>query len=487
MAGGGRISQLVALVVLGAGLAAAPAPPATAGSSSGLDCPAVAPADQLAAGVTPIHSFAGDDGADPWGSLNLLGSTLYGRTMAGGANGEGVIFQVGTDGSDYEVAVAFEPGKDNGQGKVPRHDNMMWDGTRFWGTALEGGQDDNGVIYTFDPASGSYAPVHAYAGAPGDGSQSHSSLVMGTGAHYALSAAGGRHDRGALLQVDPTTGAAALAYSFDTSTGDDPHGRLTIGSDGQTLYGMTRSGGKDGTGVIFSFAPASGTYTVLKHFGKADDATNGSTPDHGFLTLVGDSLWGLTTAGGTDGLGVLFRIDQDGSDFTIVHSFGAGDDDGERPHGSVTLLGDELYGTGYSGGQFGMGTVFRVGTDGSGYETIASFGGSVTGAYPKDNVTFSADGTAMFGMTIAGGANDPDCSEADGTVFSVVTPPPLTTGDPDPTTTVPTEPTTTDPGATVPSTTPPSDPTDPTPPAPDPAASPAARARAIGAAPTFTG
>jgi uncharacterized repeat protein (TIGR03803 family) len=299
---------------------------------------------------------------------------------------------------------------------------------------LEGGTDNQGVIYTFDPATSTYDPIHVYAGGVSDGAQSHSGLIRGgDGALYAMSAKGGTNGKGTLLRVDATTGATQVLHSFAPATGDDPHGRLVLGSDGHTLFGMTRAGGKDDTGVIFSFDPASSNYTVMKHFGKESDTTNGAIPDHGFLTLVGSTLWGVTTYGGPNDKGVLFSIGEDGSGFTIVHGFGGGGD-GEKPHGSLIRQGDFLYGTGYSGGAHGVGTVFRIGIDGSGYTTIASFGGSLTGAYPKDNVTFSGDGTAMFGMTIAGGVNDADCSRSYGTVFRVATPA-LPGEDPSPSTT----------------------------------------------------
>ena len=55
-------------------------------------------------------------------------------------------------------------------------------------------------------------------------------------------------------------------------------------------------------------------------------------------------------------------------------------------------------------------------------ETLASLDGTRTGGYPKGNVSFSEDGATMFGTTIAGGANDPDCTKALGTVFSLPTP-----------------------------------------------------------------
>ncbi len=384
-------------------------------------CPSVRDASASRA-VGVVHAFAGADGAALWGSLNVLGPTIYGRTMSGGTAGAGTLFAVDADGSHFRVVHSFPAGSDNDEGSHPRHDAMWWDGTAYWGTLMDGGRADKGAIFRFDPATDSVRTVHLNAGAPNDGWEAHSGLAAGgDGALYALTAKGGKHDKGALVRVDPATGSTAVLHSFEKKTGDDPHGRLTLGPDGHTLYGMARTGGKADTGVVFAFDPVTSTYTVLHEFGAPTDTTNGATADHGFLTVVGDQLWGITADGGAHGLGTVFRIGPDGSGFTIVHDFGAGDD-GKKPHASLTRRGDHLYATAITGGAYDRGTVWRVRTDGTGYETLASLDGTRTGGYPKGNVSFSEDGATMFGTTIAGGANDPDCTKALGTVFSLPTP-----------------------------------------------------------------
>jgi uncharacterized repeat protein (TIGR03803 family) len=422
----------------------APAPPVTGSSGTAprtqpgstapdpqasppFPCPAVADAAQAQA-LGVVHAFSGADGAALWGSLNVLGSTIYGRTLNGGAEGAGTLFAVAPDGAGFRVVHSFPAGADNGEGSHPRHDAMWWDGTSFWGTLMDGGRADKGAVFRFDPAAGTVTTVRLNDGAPTDGWEAHSGVVAGgDGALYGMTAKGGEHDKGAIVRLDPATGASKVVHSFEKKTGDDPHGRLTLGSDGRTLFGMTRTGGKADTGVVFSFDPATSRYTVLHEFGAATDATNGATADHGYLTVVGDQVWGLTADGGEQALGTLFRIGQDGSGFTILHHFGAGAD-GKKPHASLTQHGDFLYSTAITGGAYDRGTVWRVRTDGTGYETLASLDGTRTGGYPKGNVTFSADGATMFGTTIAGGAHDSDCTKALGTVFSLATPAPGAAG-----------------------------------------------------------
>ena len=118
--------------------------------------------------------------------------------------------------------------------------------------------------------------------------------------------------------------------------------------------------------------PTAATYQVLYSFtgGTAD----GANPDAG-LTLVGSTLYGTTTSGGTrqrrHGLLDQYAI---GSGYQVLHSFSDGRD-GANPSG-LTLVGSTLYGTTDEGGSDGDGTVFSINTDGSDYQ-VSAF---VTGA-----------------------------------------------------------------------------------------------------------
>jgi uncharacterized repeat protein (TIGR03803 family) len=58
------------------------------------------------------------------------------------------------------------------------------------------------------------------------------------------------------------------------------------------------------------------------------------------------------------GYGVLFSIGTDGSNFTVLHQFGAAGTDGTDPRGSVISAGGVLYGMTYSGGANNLGTIF---------------------------------------------------------------------------------------------------------------------------------
>jgi uncharacterized repeat protein (TIGR03803 family) len=128
--------------------------------------------------------------------------------------------------------------------------------------------------------------------------------------------------------------------------------------------------------------------------------------------LIQDSagnLYGTTSSGGDSGLGVVFRLDTSNTE-TVLHAFGG--PDGATPHGGLVLDGSgNLYGTTSSGGASGLGTVFKVDT--SGMEIVLhSFTGNPDGANPYAGLVMDSSGN-LYGTTERGGAY------GFGTVFKV--------------------------------------------------------------------
>ncbi|MBX9923576.1 MAG: hypothetical protein K2Y01_05640 [Rhabdochlamydiaceae bacterium] len=275
-----------------------------------------------------------------------------------------------------------------------------------------------------------YNTVHMFTGGSTDASAPHSPPICVNSMLYGITAGGGSYGRGVIYQMEPSGANFTILYSFAeaiASTGTDSHGQLTMSSNGTTLYGMTREGGvhsssnTSGCGVVFAlnnFATAP-SYEVLHEFGSFSG--DGILPEHGFLTLVGNTLYGMTSKGGTNNNGTIFSIDLDNSNaYTILYSFGeTGSTDGSHPAGSLVLSNQNIfYGLTCDGGANGLGTIFQISPDGSNYKTLASFNGAENGAHPYDNVTISPDGRTLYGMTQAGGVYDPTLSNNYGTIFA---------------------------------------------------------------------
>ncbi len=213
-------------------------------------------------------------------------------------------------------------------------------------------------------------------------------------------------------------GDGSVAHGTVRGSLEEVRGTLAVGPDGSRAYGTSRTGGSADAGLIFSFDADSG-YGVVHEFGPGP--SNGERPTEGPLVVAEGRLWGLTAAGGVASEGVAFSVAPDGSDFRVHHAFEGGSD-GSRPIGPLVPEGTWLYGLTSEGGRFGLGTVFRVSTQGEGYELLASFGGSDTGAHPYGRLTVDSAAGSLYGFTAAGGENDPSCDLGLGTLFRLAFP-----------------------------------------------------------------
>ena len=181
-----------------------------------------------------------------------------------------------------------------------------------------------------------------------------------------------------------------------------------------TLYGTTYYGGTNGNGVVFAVNTDGSGFTVLHTFSAASppDYTNadGEAPQ-GSLTLVGDTLYGAAINGGmvSGGYGTIYSLKTNGDTFTLLHSFDS--TNGNAPNGPLVIANGEIYGTTETGGTGKNGTVFSMNLDGTGYTVLHPFT-NADGATPN-GVVLSGD--TLYGNTFLGGTNN------NGVVFSIKT------------------------------------------------------------------
>src|SRR5260221_362950 len=149
-------------------------------------------------------------------------------------------------------------------------------------------------------------------------------------------------------------------------------------------------------------------YQTLKSFGSIPD--DGASPFSALVEGTDGALYGTTSRGGSGtpplfGRGMVFRLDEDGSGYSVLYNFGSSAPDGSYPAATLVEGTDGvLYGTTYYGGasetnQFvnGLGTVFKLNKDGSGYSVVYSFGSSVgDGFSPQAGLLEGSDG-ALYG------------------------------------------------------------------------------------------
>ena len=182
-----------------------------------------------------------------------------------------------------------------------------------------------------------------------------------------------------------------------------------LAPSGNVLYGTTFGAGANSNGTIFAVNMDGTGFTNLHVFsmraGLLHTNYDGATPGSG-VVVSGNVLYGTTGAAGPSHFGTVYAMNTDGSSFTNVHVFG-GNNDGNSTLGGLALSGSRLYGNSQSGGTNGYGMVFGVNTDGSGYANLHSFAGLVSGTN-SDGIqplaTLAIYGTNLFGACSGGGA-----------------------------------------------------------------------------------
>lgn len=354
---------------------------------------------------TKLLDFNGINGKSPsmYGPLMLSGNVLYGTTSQGGSYNLGCIFKINTDGSGYTKLLDFS-GNSNGStpGLLTLSDNILY------GMTLDGGANGRGCIFKINTDGSGYSKLLDFSGA--NGSSPFNILKISGSVLYGMTWGGGVNGQGCIFKINTDGGGYTKLLDFNgTTNGAFPMGSLTL--SGNVLYGMTTNGGTNSKGCIFKINIDGSGYSKLFDFNN----TSGQYP-RGSLTLIGTDLYGITTEGGIYGYGSIFKININGSGYTKLLDF-KGTENGAWSSSSLTLSGDALYSMTQSGGRYNYGCIFKISINGNSYTKLLDFDNYSRAPY--GDLTLS-DGI-LFGMTSSGGSYGYGC------IFKYIPPPKVQT------------------------------------------------------------
>ncbi len=112
--------------------------------------------------LDPFAPGTNIDGANPYGGLVLSGDTLYGTAAYGGTNGDGTVFAVNTNGTDFRLLHTF----DYSDGENPSF-GLTLSGDRLYGAAYRGGTNGNsGTVFTVNTDGTGFKTLHTFALVP---------------------------------------------------------------------------------------------------------------------------------------------------------------------------------------------------------------------------------------------------------------------------------------------------------------------------------
>lgn len=255
----------------------------------------------------------------------------------------------------------------------------------LYGTTLKGGASNVGVVFRVKFDGTDFSVLHSFSGGASDGSSPSAGLVLdGAGNLFGTTRYGGASNLGTVFRmgIDGTGFAILRSFTGGVSDGSTPYADLLLADSG-VLYGTTYKGGSADRGTVFRMKTDGTGFALLHSF--TGGALDGLSPDAGLILDASGVLYGTTFTGGASLNGTVFRLKTDGTGFDLLHSISGGATDGGYPHSSLVLDGfGVLYGTTISGGASNLGTLFRIKSDGTGYAILRNFaGGTSDGSNPS--------------------------------------------------------------------------------------------------------
>ncbi|MGP8199424.1 MAG: choice-of-anchor tandem repeat GloVer-containing protein [Limisphaerales bacterium] len=375
-----------------------------------------------------LYSFGGPDGGSPDAPL-VLGAdgNFYGTTEYGGANGDGTVFRITTNGALTTLA-SF----DYGNGANPAAALVLGTDGNFYGTTEYGGADGDGTVFRIT-TNGALTTLASFD--YGNGANPAAALVQGPdGAFYGTTSGGGSNWYGTVFRIT-TNGTLTNLVSFNFSNGANPSAALLLGPDGN-FYGTTRSGGTNNGGTVFQMT-TNGVLTTLVSLVSWFSPpplpapsgvlipivpppffnTNGYNPAAPLVLGADGNFYGTTAEGGLNGDGTVFELTTNGV-FIPLASFDY-DFTGSAPDAALFQAADgSFYGTTSQGGMEGDGTVFQMTTNAALMPLFSFAGGN--GGDPQASLMQGADGS-FYGTTASGGLGyNGSTYSGDGTVFCLL-------------------------------------------------------------------
>jgi uncharacterized repeat protein (TIGR03803 family) len=298
----------------------------------------------------------------------LAGSTLYGTATFGGSSNYGSLFAISTNGLGLTNFFNFPTNSSdfpfsNDLGSYPEA-GMVLSGGTLYGVANGGGTNGYGAIFAVRTNGSGYTNLHSFHFT--DGQYPEADLILSGGTLFGTTPGGGSFSRGTVFAINTNGTGYTNFYNFSAADGSFPSSSLIL--LGSTLYGTATEGGASGSGTIFKVGTNGMDFSVLHHFTATNASganSDGAFPRSG-LTWVGNALYGTASAGGAAGNGTVFKINLDGTGFTMLHSFSATNNaggtnlDGAHPMGGLLTVGSSFYGTASAGGTAGFGTIFSI-------------------------------------------------------------------------------------------------------------------------------
>ncbi len=301
-----------------------------------------------------MHNFRNDSsGGNPCSSMLITSNDkIYGATSHGGI-GHGVLFEYDLIAHTYSKKIDF----DESTTGISPLSLIQASNSKIYGTMTLGGLGENvacGTLFRYSIDSNIFTTIFEFDSING-GKPCGDLMQASNGKIYGMTRLGGSYNNGVIFELDPLANSLIKKVDFESlTTGVNPSGPLTE-LNGK-LYGTNYDSGLFNYGVLFEYDPLINTITKRFDFGGN---LQGVGPIGTFVKDGTGELYGLTSGGGIKDYGTLYKFDPDSNICTKKIDFW-NNLNGETPQGSLLHTADNmLYGMTSSGGVNNAGVLFK--------------------------------------------------------------------------------------------------------------------------------
>src|ERR1700722_17485482 len=143
-----------------------------------------------------LLNFNDTNGKNPYlGAPVVSGKTIYGTTSSGGAHGDGCVFSLYTNGSNYKDLLDFNVANGS-DASAP----LLLAGNKLYGTTTMGGANGKGCIFSIDTNGGAYKDMLDFNGV--NGSRPYGGVQLCGNRLFGMTAYGGANSVGVVYSID---------------------------------------------------------------------------------------------------------------------------------------------------------------------------------------------------------------------------------------------------------------------------------------------
>jgi hypothetical protein len=300
-----------------------------------------------------LYTFQGvADGFNPQGHLTFdpNGAVLYGTTLDGGFWGYGTVYRL----TPLCNTVC--------NGWLPWKHTVLYNFQKGnCDTGCDGRYPSTPV--TFDQAGNLYG-ITEFGGIGNNGT--------GAGTAFKVSP---RSPRGAKWEEKQLH-----VFGTTQTDGREPQGSLLRDNDGN-LYGTTLTGGDNNLGTVYDLVDNQEKFSevVLHSFNDSD----GAYPVSGVIADPSGNLYGTTYSGSSGG--TVYELSPSGNGWTFSILYKPQPGQASSLEGLAIDAAGSLYGVGFEGGKFNVGTIYKLTPTENGwvYTSLHDFTGALDGEYPE--------------------------------------------------------------------------------------------------------